>query len=344
MSVQSELIKFNEKIRADYKNKSELAEKRDILIKKLRESKKLLSFDKYDQGSYTMHTGIIPESGEEYDIDVALIFNVNKDDHNPMDFKNDIQEILENHTDYGAEIKKPCVTVTYKKNGEVAYHVDLVVYTYEDKDSLINDRLYIAKGKNTDTDSQKWELADPKGLVNYINDKIELGEKRDQFRRVVRYLKKWRNHNILNIGNSSPCSIGLTLLACNNFIFYVEDDLSALINIVNAIKSRFEYKSTSESGRNLYRIYQSLPIELDFQSDSDVFEKMSDVHMTNFKDKIEYLSEDLLDVKHEVDETKQYKKLNKIFGDDFVIPDIKESAKSQANYIPSSSASGMSKW
>jgi len=208
MSVQSELIKFNEKIRADYKNKSELAEKRDILIKKLRESKKLLSFDKYDQGSYTMHTGIIPESGEEYDIDVALIFNVNKDDHNPMDFKNDIQEILENHTDYGAEIKKPCVTVTYKKNGEVAYHVDLVVYTYEDKDSLINDRLYIAKGKNTDTDSQKWELADPKGLVNYINDKIELGEKRDQFRRVVRYLKKWRNHNILNIGNSSPCSIG----------------------------------------------------------------------------------------------------------------------------------------
>ena len=71
MSVQSELIKFNEKIRADYKNKSELAEKRDILIKKLRESKKLLSFDKYDQGSYTMHTGIIPESGEEYDIDVA---------------------------------------------------------------------------------------------------------------------------------------------------------------------------------------------------------------------------------------------------------------------------------
>lgn len=32
MSIQTELIKFNDKIRADYKTKSELAEKRDILI------------------------------------------------------------------------------------------------------------------------------------------------------------------------------------------------------------------------------------------------------------------------------------------------------------------------
>ena len=29
-----------------------------------------------------------------------------------------------------AKIKKPCVTVTYKKDGEAAYHVDLVTYVY----------------------------------------------------------------------------------------------------------------------------------------------------------------------------------------------------------------------
>lgn len=314
------------------------------LIKKLKDSGELPSFDKYDQGSYTMHTGIVPESEEEYDIDVALIFNVNKDDYGPMELKETIQEILKNHTDYGSEIKKPCVTVTYKKDDEAAYRVDLVVYTYEDKDSLFNDRLYIAKGKKSDLDSQEWELADPKGLVNYINEKVDLGEKRDQFRRVVRYLKKWRNHNILNIGNSSPCSIGLTLLACDNFIFHEKDDLGALINVVDAIKSRFVYKSTSETGRSLYRIYQSLPAELDFQSDSDVFKKMPDIQMTNFKDKIDLLSDDLSYVRDEVDEAKQYKKLNDVFGDDFIIPDVKESAKAQVNFIPSSSASGLTKW
>ena len=37
----------------------------------------------------------------------------------------------------------------------------------------------------------------------------------------------------------------------------------------------------------------------------------------------------------------KYKKLNKIFGDDFEIPEVKNCAKKQENYIPSSSASGM---
>ena len=91
----------------------------------------------------------------------------------------------------------------------------------------------------------------------------------------------------------------------------------------------------------MYRISLSLPYILKFKFGNDVFEKMSDAQMTDFKDKIEKLKKDLVEVRDEADELEQYKKLNKIFGDDFEIPEAKNSAKKQFDYIPASSASGM---
>lgn len=124
-------------------HKSKTRSKRDILIQKLRDSGDLPGFDKYDQGSYGMHLGTEPVEDREYDIDVGLRFNVNKSDYTPMQLKETICNILENHTEYGAKIKKPCVTVTYKKNGEPSYHVDLVVYTYDDKTDT-QSQMYLA--------------------------------------------------------------------------------------------------------------------------------------------------------------------------------------------------------
>ena len=68
---------------------------------------------------------------------------------------------------------------------------------------------------------------------------------------------------------------------------------------------------------------------------------MSDIYMTDFKDKIDKLVKDLEAVKEEVDEVEQCKLLNKIFGDDFKIPEKKDASKKQVNCIPSSSASGV---
>ena len=335
MSVQSEFKKFNDKIRADFEVKKELSDKRDILLGKLRNNDELPSFKELNQGSYAMCTGIEPEDDSEYDIDVALRFSANKDDYDPIELKEKICEILKNHTDYGAEIKKPCVTVTYKKDGEAKFHVDLVTYLYADKDDE-NSQLYIAKGRD-----KEWEEADPKGLVDYINEKVEKGDKRDQFRRVVRYLKKWKNIKFSNTSHANPPSIGITLIAADNFNYYEEDDLSSLIDVVNTIVNKFSYVRTNEYGRYMYRISLSLPYILKFKFGNDVFEKMSDAQMTDFKDKIEKLKKDLVEVRDEVDELEQYKKLNKIFGDDFEIPEAKNSAKKQFDYIPSSSASGM---
>lgn len=338
MSVQSKFLKFNDKIAADFGTKKELSEKRDILIYKLRNSNELPSFKEFNQGSYAMFTGVVPEDGEEYDIDVALRFNANKSDYNPIDIKEKIYNILKDHTDYGAEIKKPCVTVRYTKNGEIKYHVDLVIYLYDDKNNE-ESQMYIAKGK--DEDFQEWEKADPKGLLNYINEKIEIEEERSQFRRVVRYLKKWKNRKFSNTGNVNPPSIGITLLTVDNFSYYQDNDLDALISIVEKIIDKFILVDYSDNFRKLYRINLSLPSMLKFEFGIDIFKKMTDIQMTDFKDKLEKLKKDLLDVREEVDEFEKYRKLNKIFGDDFELQEEENFAKKQINYVPNSSASGM---
>lgn len=338
MSMQSQFLKFNDNIAADFDTKKELSQKRDILIHKLRNSNELPSFKEFNQGSYAMFTGVIPEDGDEYDIDVALRFNENKRDYNPIDIKNIIYNILKDHTDYGVEIKKPCVTVRYKKNGEIKYHVDLVIYLYDDKNND-ESQIYIAKGK--DENSQEWEKADPKGLVDYINEKIEIGEKRNQFRRVVRYLKKWKNRKFSNTGNVNPPSIGIALIIADNFNYYKDNDLDALINIVEKIIDKFIFVGCSENFRQLYRINLSLPSMLKFEYGTDIFKKMTDTQMTDFKDKLEKLKKNLLEVSEEVDEYEKYRKLNKIFGDSFELQEEENFAKKQINYVPNSSASGV---
>lgn len=351
MSLQKYFKDFNKTIKMDYAEKAELASKRDILLKKLRDSGELPAFTELNQGSYSMYTGVEPLN-KEYDIDVGLRFKVNKADYDePLELKNKIYDILQNHTEYGAKVKTPCVTVTYKKDGETAYHVDLVVYTYEDKDDS-ESQLYLARGKESKPEEICWEKSNPKGLVDYINAKYEDDiEDRNQYRRVIRYMKRWKNLKFSGKGNAEPPSIGITLIAADKFeaskrydcieAKWYYDDLEALIGFAKKIQSLFTFTRISDKGRVLYRIKYSLPSSLNFESDTDVFKKMSDVYMTDFKDKIDKLISDLEEVKEEVDEVEQCKLLNKIFGDDFKVPEKKDASKKQMNFIPSSSASGV---
>ena len=344
MGLQNYFEKFNKKIKMDYEENSELANKRDILIKKLRANDDLPSFESFNQGSYAMFTGVEPLD-KDYDIDVGLRFNVNKDDYKPLELKEKVYEILKNHTDYGAEIKQPCVTVTYKKNGDVGYHVDLVVYSYEDKDDK-ESQLYLARGKkNSKDENKKWEESDPIALKDIIMDKWN-GDSRAQYRRVIRYLKRWKNYVFSSDGNNEPPGIGITLLAYEKFepqkydwveCKYIYDDLEALINVVDGIKSKFIPETYSvERKEVLYRIKLELPVK----PNTDVFLKMTDIQMTNFKKKIEKISDDLNAVKEETEIVEQCKMLQKIFGEDFEVPPKEDTAKKQARCLPPSSASG----
>lgn len=353
MSLQKYFNDFNKAIKMDYDVKSELKDKRDILLDILRKSDEIPSFSEYNQGSYSMHLGVEPLD-KEYDIDVGLRFKVNCEDYNdPVEIKQKIYDLLDNHTEYGAKIKKPCVTVTYKKDGEAAFHVDLVTYTYEDKDDT-DSQLYLARGKQSEADETYWEKSDPVGLTDYVNEKYkgeESKEDREQFRRVIRYIKRWKNKVFSSNGNAEPPSIGITLIAVDKFVSSktydvleeknVYDDLEALISFITTIKNLFRFKGVSENGRCLYSIEYCLPSALNFETNNNVFKKMSEHYMTDFKEKIDKLISDLNDVKDETDEVEQCKKLNKIFGEDFPVPEKKDAAKRQMNYIPSTSSSGI---
>ena len=352
MSLQTYFKEFNKAIKMDYDVKSELKEKRDILLGILRNDDDMPAFDEYNQGSYSMHLGVEPLD-KEYDIDVGLRFHVNRDDYEPMDLKEKIRDLLKNHTEYGTKIKKPCVTVTYKKDGEAAYHVDLVTYVYEDKDDS-DSQLYLARGKNRDSEETCWEKSYPVGLVEYVNDKYkgdDNKEDREQFRRVVRYIKRWKNKKFSSSGNAEPPSIAITLIAVDHFeaskkYDYIEekycyDDLQAVISFAKEIQNLFVFKEVNENGRLMYTIEYNLSSLLNFESDVNLFRKMSDNYMTDFKEKIDNLVNDLEAVKSETDEVEQCKMLSKIFGDDFPIPEKKNAAKKQMNFIPSTSASGV---
>ena len=101
------------------------------------------------------------------------------------------------------------------------------------------------------------------------------------------------------------------------------------------------FKEVNENGRLMYTIEYNLPSSLKFESDVNLFRKMTDNYMTDFKEKIDNLVEDLKSVESETDEVEQCKMLRKIFGDDFPVPEKKNAAKKQMNYIPSTSASGV---
>lgn len=346
MGLQIYFEDFHKKIKLDYDVNAELATKRDVIVNKLNNVEEIPSFDRFDQGSYAFNTGVEPKD-KDYDIDVALIFKINKDDKKPFELKQSIHKVLENHTEIGAEIKEPCVTVTYKKEGEEAYHVDLVAYSYENKDDE-NSQLYMARGDVNSTANEKiWEKADPKELVNIIKNRFDDKDERDQYRRVIRYIKRWKNLKFKQTGNSEPPSIGITLLAEELFTpikydylekKFIANDLKALIDFTNAIKNKFGWVGFSESGRSLYRITKTLPVE----PSTDVFCNMTDIQMTDFKDKVETLHDKLIEVENETDIVEQCNKLIKIFGDDFPLADKVKESKSQSNKIPSSSTAGIS--
>lgn len=338
MGLQEQFKKFNSNIKLTNIEHDDLMSKRDILLGKLSGSEELPGFEKYDQGSYAMHLGVKPIEGRQHDIDVALRFHSNEDGTEPFEYKDAIYRVLEHHTEYGAEIKKPCVTVTYKRKDEPAYHVDLVPYVYADCNDA-DSQMFISKGETEET--AIWERADPVGLVDYIESAVEQGDERDQFRRIVRYLKRWKMLRFLKMGHGEPPSIGVTLIAADNFSYAPEDDLQALRTVCSAIQDRFFFARYDGNGFPQYDIKCGMPDGLKFEPGSDVFGKMTLVQKTGFKQKIDNLSNVLEDVSVELDLVEQCRLLKGVFGDEFEVPDVRAVSRRQPrSFIPSTSSSG----
>lgn len=320
-NLQSEFIEFHDKIKLSLDENKELRDKRDILLEKLSKNiaDEAADYTIFNQGSYAMHTGIKPDDGD-YDIDVGLRFDLSRDDYpDPVSVKKWVYDALEGHTEK-VEIRKSCVTVTYKEDGEDAYHIDFACYSQEDED------LYIAKGKLESSEENRfWEESDPKGLLDnmgrHFSDKDDLA----QFRRIIRYMKKWKNKHFESSGNSAPTGIALTALAYDNFEVqkapnpvtgkYEYDDFGALKKFVDKIKKMFVKKYDYETGDSYHSIEQKLFVK----PYNNLFAKMSKKQQEDFYKKIGMMLEKLCVAEGKEKKSEACNIMVEIFGSDFPV-------------------------
>lgn len=321
-AVQKQFEEFHSLIKLDENDENaKLREKRDTLLAALKSGlpKDVPTFEKFDQGSYSMSTGVLPPDGN-YDIDVGIVFDCKRDQYpDPVALKKKVRDALDTHGRTVA-IRRPCVTVNYMRGKEVDYHVDLAVYVKRD-DGLLD----LAKGKeNSDASKRVWEASNPKELTSLICKAFEKTEDLAQFRRCIRYLKRWRN---VQFSSGAPLSIALTVAAKQHFRTHFETsgkpgDLIAMLNWVKAMLSAFETAYTPNDG-----FHSRLKVTLPVTPHCDLMEWMSKAQMETFKLKLEGLRDALQAAYDEDLPEDACKLLNKQFGEDFKVPAKSDTAK-----------------
>jgi len=283
MDLQPKFRTFHQTINLGrYDAEATLREKRDRVLSTLRQNCKY-KFEPFNQGSYEMGTGIKPVAGD-YDIDVGIVINLDEPARfNPVTIKGYVHEAVIGHTK-NVRWKEPCITVQYQQGGEPVYHVDLAVYG-KDKSG----RLHLARGKeNAGPEARSWELADPKGLTSTIGSRWA-DEDAAQFRRVVQYLKRWKDVHFSPQGNAAPVGIALTVLANKHFSpsksgFPVKyDELAATRNVVSGILGGFQDQITA-TGR-APRLVAQAPVA----PHTDTLAGMTNQQMTELKSRVDKL-------------------------------------------------------
>ncbi|MCZ6688556.1 MAG: nucleotidyltransferase [Planctomycetota bacterium] len=327
MTIHAKFRTFDETIRLKrFAENAELREKRDRVLTRLRGGiqKQFPSpanrptFDFFNQGSYEMGTGVKPLGGD-YDIDVGLVLNIDISHHrDPVAVKEWVYKAVKEHTT-DVRFRRSCVTVFYVEGGEPKYHVDLAIYG---KDAWGNHHL--ASGKQGGaTDQRKWVRSEPKRLTDLVDRKFS-GEDANQFRRVIRYLKRWKDFQFSSEGAAAPTGIGLTACALSWFAtqssslgFYSygtqaaeTDDLGVTTGLVEKIRSNFTMGySTAGLGE---RIRVVLPVP----PHNDIFEKLSNQQMQEFKQRLDALLGNLRAARKS-SEQNACQVLRRTFGEDF---------------------------
>lgn len=318
MGIQTQFDKFHQKImlgREDpaYKKARERDDSITQAVKSAFKDSGYPVTSTFIQGSLATHTAVIPLSGD-YDIDRALVIDNDEAPENPVDAKITAFDVLESRGFKNAKIKKPCVTADYSSE---TVHIDFPIY------KKAGTQHYLAVGKrNSDEQNRSWSSSDPKGLIDWVNNSSNYyhlaSDKQRQFQRVVRYLKRWRDHQFSEAIADKVYSIGLTIMVKEQFqpSFSTEgarQDLQALRDTVNAIITGGYF---SYQGNDQYRVTVQLPVE----PWRDVFDGSSLNTGTQLRNKMVAFRNKLDDAIGLDDTVKQAKILVKLFGDDFEVP------------------------
>ena len=266
------------------------------------------------QGSLKTNTGVRPLNGD-YDVDRALVIKDDDAPENPVTPKKKALDVLEGRGFKNAKIKKPCVTADYLSDN---IHIDFIIYKRS------GDQHWLAVGKkNSDEHNREWSKCDPLGLLEWIDDTDGYGDDAAdagaKFRRLVRYLKRWRDVKFAESVAAKIYSIGLTVMVKEQFQWSfddegAEDDLTALRETAIAI---LEGPYFTEEETEEYHVGVELPVE----PWRDIFDGSSLNTGTRLYNGLTRLVEKLDEAAEESDERKQCEILNGLFGDDFKVPE-----------------------
>lgn len=327
-NVQKYFEKFHKRIRVDYEMSSTLREKRDIILNRIRKylsDNGLPGFTEILQGSYKMKTGTIPIASLEYDIDVGLRFSIKASDYDAKTVREWVFKAVDGHTQK-VEARGPCIRVTYADG----YHVDLVVYAYW-QDDLGQEQYRLAHKSNG------WREADPIRLIEYVRAARKPFEgtedkatQTDQLRRVVRYQRRWIDEEIPIVSSAKPTGLAFVLLSIaklrpNLSWMGLPDDRAALEALAK------------EVSLTIGRIVAKKPTP----EYEDMFACLSDEEMDALKVRYDVMAQALRAADEATDPVEACEILQKVFGNDFPIPEPEETAKkTYAPAIVTSSSSG----
>lgn len=309
-AVQACFERFHDRIRLGEENeKANLREKRQVILDALRSylAPDIPKFESFHQGSYAMHTGTVPPTGD-YDIDVGLIFDCTRSSYkDPVALKVAVRDALKRNG-RKVDIRRSCVTAYYSLRGEPEYHVDLAVYVKR-TDGLFD----IAKGKEySKAEHRLWEKSDPRGLTKLLCDRFKDEELR-QYRRCIRYMKRWRD---VQFSEGAPLSIALTVAAYRWFrpcqtIGGTSLDLVALRNWTKSMLGQFQTVRRNEGSHARLRVL--LPV----QPKVDLLEKMTKTQMLRFQAALTSLHKSLTEAYDQPNQADCLRLLHDKFGPDF---------------------------
>jgi hypothetical protein len=322
--AQTQFETFHKVILLGFDESAELRDRRDTLLNDIKEhiSSDAPKYGHFTQGSYALSTGVTALNGNP-DMDIGLSFDCSPDDYeDPLTLKKFVRDAL-TRTNRTVTIRRPCVTVTYFKDGVPTHHIDLAVYS-----SNSDGQTQLARGRESDSKVERvWEASEAEKLTTLIVNRFE-GDDRSQFRRVVRALKRWRDEKI---GHKNVPSIGLTVSAYQWFSSSYDSvdgkpkDLIAIRNLViQMLENWGEVR---------------LVVELPVASYANLFERMTDGQMSDFKTRLETLRDALNDAEDQPDTHEACKILKKQFGDDFPVPEKADTTKKTSAGVSTSGRS-----
>ncbi len=321
MKLKKEFEQFYKDIRIDGEQNT-LIQKRTILEGEIKDNLPEIMDDHgielqksdirmIDQGSYKYNTTI---RSTVVDRDVAVMIPLDIED-NPDPRK--IKGYLRDSIDISVrtiQIKEPCVRAAYHKDGEEYLHIDLPLYAKDGRE------VYLARGKETGT--YKWEPADPDGLNGDLCGKINGNP---QLRRIICYIKKWKNEHYANpiSDHEVPPSIGLTYLVCDCFEAQSTDDgdndLLAFQKTVQNICNKFSVSMDNHGNIISANISRYLTV----QPYTDIFKKMKDSsssYMITFYKRLCTAKDNLANAVNVESDHEAAEYVVKVLGDEFTVP------------------------